>query len=267
LRPTALPSVWCPGCGNGVVVKALLEAVESTGWSKDEVVVVGGIGCSGRTPYLLDFNTMQALHGRALSFATGIKMARPSLKVIVVMGDGDASAIGGNHLIHACRRNIDLKAVVMNNEIYGQTGGQAAPTTPEGMKSSTTRSGTIEPSFDLAQLALGAGASFVARTTSYDYAELREFLCRSFAHKGFSIVEALTSCPTYFGRLNDIREPYDMLAYLRDTTAPIGDDVHDEIRKAHALLPTGIFREEVREEYSDLYGKLVLDAQSMGGKR
>lgn len=267
LRPNALPSVWCPGCGNGVIVKALLEAVSELGWGKDDVVVVGGIGCSGRTPFILDFNTMHTLHGRALAFATGIKMAKPRMKVIVVMGDGDTSAIGGNHFIHACRRNIDVHAIVFNNGIYGQTGGQVAPTTPAGKRTTTTLLGSIEPNFNLADLAMGAGAGFVARTTSYDFLEMKSFIHKSLQHKGFSLVEIMTACPTYFGRLNDLREPYDMLMYVRDTTEPMNQEVDEMIRETHKLLPTGIFREEIRDEYTELYARMKERALAAGGKK
>jgi 2-oxoglutarate ferredoxin oxidoreductase subunit beta len=243
LRPNALPSVWCPGCGNGVIVKALLETVHELGWQKDEVVVVGGIGCSGRTPFILDFNTIHTLHGRALAFATGIKLANPSLKVVVVMGDGDTSAIGGNHFIHACRRDLDIKALVFNNGIYGQTGGQVAPTTPVGSRTMTTLGGKKDPTFDLAQLALGAGAGFVARTTSYDFNEMRQYIKAALQHDGFSMLEVMTACPTYFGRLNDMREPYEMLMYLKDTTTPMNEHIDKAIRDSHRLLDTGIFRD------------------------
>ena len=262
LRSNALPSVWCPGCGNGVIVKALVEAVSELGWKKDEVMVVGGIGCSGRTPFILDFDTMHTLHGRALAFAPGIKMAKPGMKVIVVMGDGDSSAIGGNHFLHACRRNIGLKTIVFNNGIYGQTGGQVAPTTPIGKRSTTTLLGSVEPNFDIAKLAMGAGAGFVARSTSYDFNELKGFIKKSLLHKGFSLVEVMTACPTYFGRLNDLREPYDMLMYLRDTTEPLSAEADAAIRESHKRLPTGIFREEQRDEYTELYAGLKQMAQA-----
>lgn len=260
LRPNALPSVWCPGCGNGVVVKALIQAVSDLGWNKDDVMVVGGIGCSGRTPFILDFNTMHTLHGRALAFAAGIKMANPRLKVITVSGDGDTSAIGGNHFIHACRRNIDITAIVFNNGIYGQTGGQLAPTTPVGRRTITTMQGSTEPTFDLAQLALGAGAGFVARSTSFDFNELKGFMHKALLYHGFSVMEVMTACPTYFGRMNDMREPSDMLHYLRDTTEPVGEHAVEAIRESHKLLPTGIFREEARPEYVDAYRERVVRA-------
>ena len=261
LRSEELPSVWCPGCGNGVIVKALVNAIATLSLKRDDVVIVGGIGCSGRTPFILDFNTMHTTHGRALAFATGVKLARPELKVIVPMGDGDASAIGGNHFIHACRRNIDLTAIIFNNAIYGQTGGQLAPTTPQGKRSTTSLLGNIEPNFDLCKLALGAGAGFVARTTVFDFHELKEFLARALAHKGFSIVEAMTPCPTYFGRMNDLREPYEMLHYLKDATIP--QDSQETQTEAEQLkrLPTGVFRDEQRTEYTELYRQLCQSAK------
>lgn len=257
LRKNALPSMWCPGCGNGVVVKALIEAVANLGWEKDDVVVVGGIGCSGRTPFILDFNTMHTLHGRALAFATGLKLANSRLKVIVVMGDGDASAIGGNHFIHACRRNIDLTAVVFNNGIYGQTGGQQAPTTPMGRRSTTSALGSIDTPFDISQLALGAGAGFVARSTSFDFLEASAFMKRALEYHGFSLVEVLTACPTYFGRMNEIKEPYEMLTYIRDLAVPVGPDMEQSLQEAAYRLPTGVFRDEARGEYVDNYERLV----------
>ncbi len=262
LRSDELPSVWCPGCGNGVIVKALVNAIDSLKLKKDDVVVVGGIGCSGRTPFILDFNTMHTTHGRALAFATGIKLTRPELKVIVAMGDGDASAIGGNHFIHACRRNIDLTALIFNNAIYGQTGGQLAPTTPQGKRSATSQWGSIEPNFDLCQLALGAGAGFVARTTVFDFQELKGFLERALWHKGFSVVEIMTSCPTYFGRMNDIREPYEMLHYLKDLTIPQDAAAMEEERERMRRLPTGVFKDEERTEYTQLYRELCETAKA-----
>lgn len=147
-----LPHIWCPGCGNGIVLKALLRAIDALKLDKDKTVIVSGIGCSSRASGYMDFNTLHTTHGRALTFATGIKMARPELNVIVISGDGDATAIGGNHFIHACRRNIDLTLVLFNNNIYGMTGGQYSPTTPLGMMASTAPYGQIEPPFDILSL-------------------------------------------------------------------------------------------------------------------
>ncbi len=255
LRTQKMPTVWCPGCGNGIIVKAFIRAVAALGLAKDEVVVVGGIGCSGRTPFFVDFNSVHTTHGRALAFATGIKLVRPELTVAVVMGDGDSVAIGGNHFIHACRRNIDLTAIIFNNMIYGQTGGQLAPTTLPGRRTTTSMWGNIEPPFDIVQLALGAGAGFVARSTVFDFDQLSEILEQALAFKGFAVVEVLTTCPTYFGRYNSNDDPYDMLHALKDRTDP------DEAAGAEKL-PVGIFRNEPRPEYTDLYRELV---RKLGG--
>ncbi|MBS3943294.1 MAG: 2-oxoglutarate ferredoxin oxidoreductase subunit beta, partial [Dethiobacter sp.] len=163
LRTKRLPHIWCPGCGNGIVTAALVRAIGRCGYDQREVVIVSGIGCSSRAAGYLNFNTLHATHGRALSFATGLKMARPELKIFVIMGDGDCSAIGGNHFIHTARRNIDLNAVIINNFIYGMTGGQHSPLTPVGKKATTAPQGTLERPFRLLDLARGAGATFGAR--------------------------------------------------------------------------------------------------------
>jgi 2-oxoglutarate/2-oxoacid ferredoxin oxidoreductase subunit beta len=166
-RPGRLPHIWCPGCGNGVITGAIVKAIDKQGLAKDDVAVISGIGCSSRSSGYLDFNTANTLHGRALPIATGVKMANPALNVIVCSGDGDYTAIGGNHLIHAARRNIDLTLVVFNNSIYGMTGGQYSPMTPIHSKATTAPYYTVEPSFNLLDLAKAAGATYVARATTY----------------------------------------------------------------------------------------------------
>lgn len=270
LRLHQLPHVWCPGCGNGTIVHALLQAIDELKLEQDKVVVVSGIGCSGRTPFVLDFNTMHTTHGRALGFAGGIKLANPELHVIVIMGDGDASAIGGNHFIHACRRNLKLTALIFNNGIYGLTGGQLAPTTPTGKRTTTSLAGSIEPAFDIVKLALGAGAGFVARTTSFDHVEMKSLIKQAIQHPGFSLVDIITSCPTYFGRMNDVNEPYDMLRYLRDSTSPLDDCGHSnglEGESGAGKMPTGLFRAEVRPEYSELCRRKTEAAMASRGAR
>jgi 2-oxoglutarate ferredoxin oxidoreductase subunit beta len=267
LRMNQLPHVWCPGCGDGTIVKALLEAIGELGLEQDKVVVVSGIGCAGRTPFVLDFNTMHTTHGRALGFATGIKLADPALHVLVIMGDGDASAIGGNHFIHACRRNLDVTAIIFNNGIYGLTGGQQAPTTPLGKRSTTSNTGTIEPPFDLVRLALGAGAGFVARSTSFDFRQMTSFIKKAILYPGFAVLDVLTACPTYFGRMNDIAEPFDMIRYLRDTSAPMQDCTCGETDAPPGeTMPIGIFRDEEREEYGSLLRRRVAACTSTGSR-
>ena len=192
------PLIWCPGCGNGIIMGSMIRAIEALGLAKDKTAIVSGIGCSGRVSTYMDFNTLHTTHGRALAFATGLKFARPELTVIVAMGDGDALAIGGNHFIHAARRNIDLTAIIFNNSIYGMTGGQISPTTPLGSIASTARMGNIENPFNVARLAEAAGAAFVARGSTYHVDELDELMILAIRKKGFSVLEVITPCPTIY---------------------------------------------------------------------
>lgn len=254
IRKRFFPHLWCPGCGHGIVMSNMIRAIEQLGYRKNEVVVVSGIGCSSRMPGYLDFHTLHTLHGRALAFAMGVKLGRPELKVIVPMGDGDATAIGGNHLIHAARRNADLTAVIMNNSIYGMTGGQFSPLTPFGKKATTATSGTIDHAFDIVELARGAGASFVARTTTFHAKEMIDILIKGISHKGFSVVEVLTQCPTYYGRKNREGSAADMVKSYQSSTVPIGSR---KKRENPELLERGIFVDEQRAEYVDAYEKLV----------
>lgn len=210
------PHLWCPGCGNGIVLGALIRAIDELKYAKDEIVLVSGIGCSGRMSVYADFNTLHTTHGRALTFATGIKLAKPSLKVIVIMGDGDALAIGGNHFIHAARRNIDLTALIINNSIFGMTGGQHSPATPYGMRATTTALHNIEPAFNISELAVTAGAVYVARGTVYHAQLLHQLLEKALRKKGFSLVEIITQCPTYYGRKNRLGTAVEMMEWQRD---------------------------------------------------
>ena len=261
LRQEAMPNVWCPGCGHGNVMGGLTRAFDRMQLDLDQTVVVGGIGCASRMPFCLDTNTMHTTHGRALAFSTGVKLARPELTVITVMGDGDALAIGGNHLIHACRRNIDLTALILNNGIYGMTGGQLAPTTPQGFHSTTSALGSIEVPFDTVELALAAGATFVARTTTFDFEEMPQLIEAAINHRGFSLIEILTQCPTYFGRLNKLGDGRSLLDYEKDTTAPLEAVTRDELV---GQLPIGVFRDEIRPEYTRRYAALVDRARRDG---
>ena len=202
LRSERLPNIWCPGCGNGIVLRALLEAIDQLQLDPDKVVLVSGIGCSSRAPAYTAFDNVHTLHGRAIPVATGIKLANPDLTVIVVTGDGDVSAIGGNHLIHAARRDVNITVVVFNNYNYGMTGGQASPLTPTSSITTTTPNGNLDRPFDLVKLAAGAGATYVARSGIYFTKHLVDHLKKAIAHDGFSLVDAVAQCPTYFGRFN-----------------------------------------------------------------
>ena len=253
LRKRFMPQIWCPGCGHGIVMCNVVRAIDKLGLKKSDVVVVSGIGCSSRMPGYLDFHTMHTLHGRALAFATGVKLGKPHLKVIVPMGDGDAMAIGGNHLIHAARRNIDLTVIIMNNSIYGMTGGQTSPLTPLGKKSTTATQGSIEPSFDCIELCRGAGATFLARTTTYHAKEIIEYVSEAINHNGFSLVEVASQCPTYFGRKNKIGNAIDMMKTFRDQSAKIGSK---KMVGNNNLISRGVFVKTEKPEYCDAYSKL-----------
>jgi len=256
------PLIWCAGCGNGIVLGSIIRAVHALGLSKDEVVMVSGIGCSGRTSTYVDFNTLHTTHGRALAFATGVKFARPELTVLVVMGDGDALAIGGNHFIHAARRNIDLTAFIYNNSIYGMTGGQVSPTTPLGKIATTAPFGNIEQSFDIMRLAEAAGASFAARGTVFDTEKLDELAEQAIQKKGFSVLEILSPCPTIYGRHNRLGSAVDMLRHLEEDTVPLDEveRVADAVRSGK--IPTGIFVDITRPEFCESYEGIVKKAQA-----
>lgn len=259
LRPGKLPHIWCPGCGHGIVLKALLRAIDKTGLSKDDICMVSGIGCSSRTPGYVDFNTLHTLHGRALAFATGIKFVNPRLKVIVVTGDGDALAIGGNHFIHACRRNIDITVLVMTNATYGMTGGQYSPTTPEGSIATTSRYGNIEPPFDTCEMAKAAGATFVARGTAYHTIELEKTLHEGLVHKGTSVIDVIDACPTYFGRANKFKSATHMMeAIEKDGTVNVKQAASLPPEKLEGKMLRGILHKVDRPEYCEQYENNVI---------
>ncbi len=257
LRAQRMPHIWCPGCGNGIVLKAILRAVDRLGLNKDEVVMVSGIGCSSRTPGYVDFNTVHTTHGRALAFATGIKMAKPELTVIVVSGDGDATAIGGNHFIHTARRNIDLTMIIFNNYIYGMTGGQYSPTTPSGKWGSTAPYGNLENSFDICGLAVAAGASYVARGTVYHAVQLDKFVESGIRKKGFSVIEALTPCPTYYGRRNSQKSVIEMMNWQIETTVGASKAAKLSPEALNGKIVTGVLADREKPEYVDEYQKFV----------
>lgn len=252
LREQFMPHIWCPGCGHGIILNSLCRAIEQLQIEKNDVVMVSGIGCSARMGGYLDFHTLHTLHGRALAFATGAKMGNPDLKVIVPMGDGDALAIGGNHFIHAARRNMDLTAIVMNNNIYGMTGGQYSPATPMKKVATTAPYGTIDDPFDVVKVASAAGASYVSRCTTYHVNELIKQLKEAINHRGFSVVEVVDQCPTYYGRKNMAGNAPDMLKFFKENSVQIGKGTGapDEIE-------IGVFVKEEREEYCDRYDNLV----------
>lgn len=259
LRPNKLPHIWCPGCGHGIVLKAMLRAIHNSGLEKDNVCMVSGIGCSSRTPGYVDFNTLHTLHGRAIAFATGIKLAKPEMKVIVVTGDGDALAIGGNHFIHVCRRNIDMTILVMTNSTYGMTGGQYSPTTPMDAISTTSRYGNIEPPFDACDMAKAAGASFVARGTAYHTLELEKIIHEALEHKGTSVVDIIDACPTYFGRANKYKSASQMMDMIeKDGTVSVKQADKLPPEKLEGKVLRGVLHKIDRPEYCEQYENLVI---------
>ncbi len=259
IRERFFPHMWCPGCGHGIVLNNMLRAIGSLGMSRNEIVMVSGIGCSSRISGYVDFHTLHTLHGRALAFATGVKLSKPELNVIVPMGDGDALAIGGNHFIHAARRNIDITAIVMNNRIYGMTGGQYSPLTGYGCMATTAPFSNIDQDFDVVALATAAGATFVARTTTYHVQQMTDIIRQAILHEGFSVVEILSQCPTYFGRKNKIGGPVEMMKYFKDATTPIGSKAKQENPK---LIERGIFVQKEQPEYCAEYAKVMQRAMA-----
>jgi 2-oxoglutarate ferredoxin oxidoreductase subunit beta len=247
------PHVWCPGCGIGIVMGALIRAVERSGLEKDEIVLASGIGCSGRMPVYVDFNTLHTTHGRALTFATGVKLAKPELNVITVMGDGDATAIGGNHFIHAARRNLDLTAIIINNQIYGMTGGQFSPTTPYGANATTASYGHVEQAFSIAELAVTAGASFVARGTVYHARQLDSLIEKAIRKTGFSVVEIISNCHVQFGRRNQMPDPVTMLQGFKDNAVPVEKAREMSPEELGGRFPTGVLADLEKPNYLKQY--------------
>ncbi len=250
------PHVWCPGCGNGIILGALIRAIDKIGLEKDDIVLASGIGCSGRLPAYVDFNTLHTTHGRSLTFATGIKLAKPELTVLTVMGDGDATSIGGNHFIHAARRNLDLTAIIINNQTYGMTGGQYSPTTPYGSRTATSLYGHIEQAFSIADLAVTAGAAFVARGTVYHVPALDRLIEKAIRKTGFSVVEVMSNCHTQFGRRNKMSDPVTMIKWLKDhsVTTEKASRMDPEALKDHFTI--GVLADLEKPNYIEQYKKI-----------
>ena len=258
LRIQKMPTLWCWGCGDGVILKTFVRAVEKMGWNQDDVCVVSGIGCSGRFSSYVDFNTVHTTHGRTVAYATGIKLANPSKHVICVAGDGDALAIGGNHTIHGCRRNIDMTMIIINNFIYGLTNSQTSPTTPTGMWTVTQKAGNIDPTFDTCDLAIASGASFVARETMNEPKKLEKIFVAAFKHKGFSMVEALSNCHINLGRKNKMVSAMDNLKWIDDIT--VSKKKYEEMNPDEQLnlFPLGILKQDTEaDEYCDMYQEII----------
>ena len=257
LRLDKMPTIWCPGCGIGQAFRATCMALHDLGIDNDQVAMVSGIGCSSRTPGYFDGFTLHTTHGRALAFATGLKLAKPELTTIVFSGDGDSLAIGGNHFIHAARRNIDITLVLINNWIYGMTGGQVSPTTPKGSYATTTPYGNYGPNFDIARVAIAAGATYVARGTAYHATELSKLIADGIKHKGFSLIEVLSPCTIIYGRKNrmSIEEMY---FWFKENTLPVKAWEKLPEEKRAGKIPRGLLHHDTsRPEYTEVYWNQV----------
>jgi 2-oxoglutarate/2-oxoacid ferredoxin oxidoreductase subunit beta len=255
LRGARLPHIWCPGCGIGTSVSCFIQALQETETSLDKLCVVSGIGCTGRVAAYMNCESFHTTHGRAIAFATGVHLGNPDLKVVVFSGDGDLTAIGGNHLIHAARRNLDLTVICVNNFNYGMTGGQHAPTTQMEARTRTTLDGNIEYPFNLPRLLAACGATYVARWTVLDLGRMRSSMVEALNHKGFSFVEIISPCPVYYGRLNRVDEGIKELKnYWEgtsvDSLAPI-QDIDLAQKKGH--ITVGTFVNEQRPTWLDMW--------------
>ena len=253
MRPSAIRTANCPGCGNGILVQAILRAIDEEGIDMDEFVFVSGIGCAAWIPsplFLAD--TLHTTHGRPLAFATGVKLAKPDRRVMVISGDGDLLAIGGNHFIHAARRNIDMTVVCVNNGIYGMTGGQVAPTTPIGLRTMTSPYGNIENDFDISGLAAAAGATYVARWTVRQTRQITKSVRKALDHRGFSFIEVISQCPVQFGKKTGMGSSTQMLDWLKDCSV--------NTTKASGMTPEELEGKIVIGEFVEV-DKPVLDIE------
>ena len=262
LKKNALPQQWCPGCGDGIALRSLLRAFEELQYEPNQVVVVTGIGCWGKADNYLLTSALHVTHGRALAYATGVKAANPDLHVVVLMGDGDGATIGGNHLIHSARRNIDLTAVIINNFNYGMTGGQQSAMTPAGRITSTTSYGNPERAFDLCALAAAAGANYVARETIYNGLALKNRIREALVKKGFSLVEVISPCATLYGPNNKMNAPVEMLRWLKEKGVPAAKYEKLTDLEAEGYFLTGKLVDKNVPDFSARYREIQLRLQN-----
>lgn len=253
LRMDRIPHIWCPGCGIGTTVNCFAQALIDTGIDWKKVVVVSGIGCTGRVAGYVHLDSFHTTHGRAIPFATGLKLANPELTVVVYSGDGDLTSIGGNHLIHAARRNIDIKVICVNNLVYAMTGGQVAPTTPMDATTTTSPYGSFEPSWNLPHLMDACGATYIARWTAYHVRQLQRAMADVLTRRGFSFIEVLSPCPTLYQRRNNMGDGLDAMRSYKELSkvrngAPTSDC---DLTKTGEIL-VGKFVERERPDFLEL---------------
>lgn len=251
LREDRLPHIFCPGCGNGTIMNAFIKGMEKAEMDFDSVAMVSGIGCSSRIPGYMDCDSLHTTHGRALSFATGLKVSNPDLNVVVFSGDGDAASIGGNHLIHAARRNINLTVICVNNNIYGMTGGQISPTSPKGSFGTTAPYGTDDSPFKLAELVAAAGATYSARWITLQIENLVGSIKTGLKNKGFSFIEVVSPCPTYYGRKNKLRTPTAMAVTIKINTVFKSEAERMKEKDLEGKIVVGEFANKTKAEFTD----------------
>jgi len=253
LRMERMPHIWCPGCGIGTTVNCFARALLESQVDLDRVAIVSGIGCSGRVAGYLQLDSFHTTHGRAIPFATGLKLANPSLHVVVYSGDGDLFAIGGNHIIHAARRNLDLKVICVNNLIYAMTGGQTAPTTPVTALTTTAPYGCYEPAFNLPNLMDAAGAAYVARWTTFHVRQLTRSMTEIFAKRGFCFIEVLSPCPTLYQRRNKLGDALDTMKYYKQRSkVRHGAPTNEVAMSKDGDIIVGKFVDRERPDYLEL---------------
>ncbi len=257
MRKERLPHIFCAGCGNGIVMNTFFKGMEMAEFDLDNIVMVSGIGCSSRIPGYIKCDSLHTTHGRPITFATGVKLANPDLDLVVFTGDGDAAAIGGNHLIHGARRNINLTVICINNSIYGMTGGQISPTSPKGSYGSTAPYGALERPFSLADLVTAAGATYVARWTTAHAVQLSNAIKKGLQNEGFSFIEVISQCPTYFGRKNRMRTPLEMMEFMKNNSIlkRKADTMSEEELEGKIIV--GEFADKSLIEYSEGLCELV----------
>lgn len=263
LRQDRMPHIWCPGCGIGPAVQCLVRAIERTGLDPNLMALVSGIGCSGRAAGYVKLDSFHTTHGRALPFATGLKLGNTALNVVVFSGDGDLVSIGGNHLIHSARRNIDLTIICINNFNYGMTGGQLGPTTPIDARTSTSHYGNFEYPFNIPYLVASAGATYVARWTTIHARQLEKSIAEALLKPGFSFIEVLSPCPTLYGRMNKQGKGLDTLrSYQERSIVRNGADPKDvEITTDNPII-VGKFVDKERPTFLDYYQRAVTKARA-----
>lgn len=252
LREDRMPHIWCPGCGMGTILHSFLEAVHKSGIPLDDMAVVSGIGCAGRVAGYVKLDSFHTTHGRAIPFATGLKLANPRLKVVVFSGDGDLISIGGNHFIHAARRNMDITVICVNNFVYGMTGGQFGPTTPLDARTSTSRYGNHEPTFNVPHLAEASGATYIARWTALHVRRMEKSFTEALLKKGFSLVEVISPCPVLYGRMNRQPTGLDQMKYYKESSIiQHGANTKDAGIELNGKIIVGKFLDVEQPTFSD----------------